>query len=440
MKKINAFEVNINRGMVNSDALNVIQKLQQHHFDGYIVGGGVRDLILGKIPKDFDVVTNATPEEIKRIFKRNSIVIGRRFRLVHVMFESINPDKIINNRPLMDRHVIEVSTYRSNKIRKHVLSEHGRILEDNVYGTMDEDASRRDFTVNALFYDPINEVIFDGHGGLKDLKNRLLRIIGDPAERYIEDPVRIIRALRLSIKLGLDIEENTKKPFDELKDLLKNEPRGRMYEEMLKLLRSGYAVECIAALDDLDISFGVFPLFDKIFFGNILDEIAMRVVAKTDERLSTGEDVSTIFILAGLMWNMVNNEWRILLSSGGSPRQTLTDAISHFKGFAYSLGITRHAYTLMRDVWLLQLDFENPSIKRIDAILSHQRLRQAWHLFSTRHEFAQVDTGLHQWWDKFMIATDDERSALLLELASVVGKITSPKRKPRRRARKKLSK
>ena len=156
MKKINAFEINVNKGMVNSDALNVIQKLQQHNFDGYVVGGGVRDLILGKIPKDFDVVTNATPEEVKRIFKRNSIIIGRRFRLVHVLFESINPDKIINNRPLMDRHVIEVSTYRSNKIRKHVLSEHGRILEDNVYGTMLEDASRRDFTVNALFYDQIN--------------------------------------------------------------------------------------------------------------------------------------------------------------------------------------------------------------------------------------------------------------------------------------------
>ncbi len=437
MKKINAFEINVNKGMVNSDALNVIQKLQQHNFDGYVVGGGVRDLILGKIPKDFDVVTNATPEEVKRIFKRNSIIIGRRFRLVHVLFESINPDKIINNRPLMDRHVIEVSTYRSNKIRKHVLSEHGRILEDNVYGTMLEDASRRDFTVNALFYDPINEVIFDGHDGLRDLKLKLIRIIGDPAERYIEDPVRIIRAIRLSIKLGLNIEEQTKEPFADLKELLKNEPRGRMYEEMLKLLRSGHAVECISSIDELNIPHNVFPLFDEIFFIENPDELAMRIVAKTDERISSGEDVSTIFILAGLMWNMINNEWQILLGSGGSPRQTLTDAISHFKGFAYSLGITRHAYTLMRDVWLLQLDFETPNLKRIDIILSHQRLRQAWHLFSTRHEFGQVDTGLHQWWDKFMIAIDDERARLLLELASVVGKISSPKRKPKRRKRKK---
>ncbi len=437
MKKINAHDINIHRGMINSHALNVIQKLQQHNFDGYIVGGGVRDLILGKIPKDFDVVTNATPEEVKRIFKRNSIVIGRRFRLVHVMFEGINPDKIINNRPLMDRHVIEVSTYRSNKIRKHVLSEHGRILEDNVYGTMAEDASRRDFTVNALFYDPINEVVFDGHGGLDDLNNKLIRIIGDPRERYIEDPVRILRAIRLSIKLGLNIEAKTREPFTELKDLLANEPRGRMYEEMLKLLRSGYAIDCIAAIDDLDIPSGVFYLFDRIFFTKNPDELAMRIVAKTDERIVSGEDVSTIFILAGLMWNMVNKEWQKLLASGDSPRQTLTDAISHFKGFAYSLGVARHAYTLMRDVWLLQLDFDNPSVKRVDVILSHQRLRQAWHLYATRHEFGQVDTVLYQWWDKFMEATDEQRADLLLELDSVVGSVGV--KKPKRKRRKKVT-
>ena len=437
MKKINAHDINIHRGMVNSHALNVIQKLQQHNFDGYIVGGGVRDLILGKTPKDFDVVTNATPEEVRRIFKRNSIIIGRRFRLVHVMFEGINPDKLINNRPLMDRHVIEVSTYRSNKIRKHVLSEHGRILEDNVYGTMAEDASRRDFTVNALFYDPINEVVFDGHGGLDDLNNKLIRIIGDPRERYIEDPVRILRAIRLSIKLGLNIEAKTREPFNELKDLLANEPRGRMYEEMLKLLRSGYAIDCIAAIDDLDIPSGVFYLFDRIFFTKTPDELAMRIVAKTDERIVGGEDVSTIFILAGLMWNMVNKEWQKLLASGDSPRQTLTDAISHFKGFAYSLGVARHAYTLMRDVWLLQLDFDNPSVKRVDVILSHQRLRQAWHLYATRYEFGQVDTILYQWWDKFMEATDEQRADLLLELDSVVGSIGV--KKPKRKRRKKVT-
>ncbi|MFN7095464.1 MAG: polynucleotide adenylyltransferase PcnB, partial [Burkholderiales bacterium] len=178
-KTLSAAKYGVSNQLVNSDAMYVIEKLHSHGFDGYIVGGGIRDLLLRKTPKDFDIVTNATPELVRKIFKRNSIIIGRRFKIVHVVFNNINPDKMINNRPLRERNIIEISTYRSAKILQQSLNEYGRIMVDNNYGNQKEDSSRRDFTINALYYDPIREVIIDYHDGIKDIEAKVVRMIGD---------------------------------------------------------------------------------------------------------------------------------------------------------------------------------------------------------------------------------------------------------------------
>lgn len=403
----------ISSKQINSDAIYVIEKLQENNFDGYIVGGGIRDLILGKIPKDFDIVTNATPEQVRKVFKRNAIIIGRRFKIVHVMFGNINPDKMIGSRPLVERHIVEVSTYRSIKIHQHSVSEHGKIMVDNNYGTQEEDSTRRDFTINALYYDPIKEIIIDYHNGIKDIQNKSLKMIGDPDIRYKEDPVRVLRAIRLAIKLGLEIEEETSKYIISARELLINEHKGRLYEEMLKILLSGHSTTCIQAIKQLKIPRHVFVLFDKIFFNKLPDDLALKIIAKTDDRLQNGNDVSIIFILAGLMWSIIYKTWQRFLPNGADPKQALSDAITDNKGFAYNIGVNKNAYLAMREIWMLQLDLESPTIKKIDYIFNNRRFRQAWHLYSTRHEIGQVDNKIFEWWNSFINAPDDETKIIL---------------------------
>src|SRR5579863_8796462 len=367
-KTIAAQKYNIDNSQISADALYVIEKLQEHGYEAFIVGGGIRDLLLGKQPKDFDIVTSATPEMVRKVFRRNSIIIGRRFKIVHVFFDNMNPNKFVNNRPIVERHIIEVSTYRSNKIHKHTLSEHGRIMIDNNYGTQKEDVIRRDFTINALYYDPVAEKIIDYQNGLKDIENRCIKVIGKARTRYIEDPVRMLRAIRLSIKLGLTIDKESLKPIEELKHLLLNESRGRMYEEMLKILLSGYSVECIHALIKLNLPQNTFSLLDKVFFKPKPDQLALNILAKTDLRLKENPDVSLVFILSGILWSNIYNDYQELLTQGDSARQSFYDSIAMQKDFAYYCGIAKNMFNNISDVWLLQLDLEFPNIKRIDRI------------------------------------------------------------------------
>lgn len=434
-KPISAQSLGISNSLVSPDAIYVIEKLHKHNFDGYIVGGGIRDILLNKTPKDFDIVTNATPEQVRKIFKRNSIIIGRRFKIVHVIFDNINPEKMVNNRPIIERHIIEISTYRSSKINKHHLNEHGRITEDNNYGSQKEDALRRDFTINSLYYDPVNQVVIDYNNGLKDINDKLIRIIGNAKERYTEDPVRMLRAFRLAVKLDLHIHKDTFAPFNKMKHLLTHENKGRLYEEMLKILLSGSAVKCIHKLYEVKLPHNVFALFDQLFFKPAPDILAVKVLEKTDARLKETSDISLVFILSGLMWSIINDNWQKFLSTM-PPRQALIEGISKHREYIYSIGITKYTYSAMRDVWLLQLDFENPTIKRLESILSIPRFRQAWHLFSLRHELGQVDSSLFNWWDKFINATNDERISLHSELQTLV-KHSSDKKPPKKRKRKK---
>ncbi len=399
-KKIyNASDFNINKLMIHDDALFVIEKLQNNGYDGFIVGGGIRDLLLGIEPKDFDVVTNATPEEVHKLFRNNSIIIGRRFKIVHVYFKNINPNKMINNRPIFSKNIIEISTYRSKKIPKQNIDSFGRITIDNNYGTQSEDAYRRDFTINAMYYDPIKGIIIDYINGMEDIKKHNIKIIGNPKQRYIEDPVRFLRAIRLSEKLKLNIDPQTIEPFHQMKHLLCNESNGRLYEETLKILLSGYSVNCINKLKELKLPKGVFVLFDKLFFKKNIDKFAFEVLKKTDQRLKDAEDISIVFILSGLLWNLVYQKWQKLLNKTNDSQQSLLNSITNIKESIYSIGITKQLFKSMREVWNMQLQFESPNIQKIDDFIKMPRFRQGLHLFNIRYALNQINEDLYQVWN-----------------------------------------
>lgn len=438
-KKIySASELNIHHSMLDKDAYQTISELQRNHFKAYVVGGGVRDLLLNVKPKDFDIVTNATPEQVRRIFGRNSIIIGRRFKIVHVYFRRMNKERSDKfDKDIFERHVLEVSTFRSNKVHDDSLSQHGRILVDNNYGSMDEDAFRRDFTVNALYYDPIAEEIIDYHNGIADIKERVLRIIGKPQERYIEDPVRILRAIRLSEKLSLSIADNTLIPFRATKHLLVNEPRGRLFEEMIKILMSGSSKKVISELHELKLPRKVFPLFEQLFF-NEQDEFAFRVLERTDDRVNGGEQVSLIFIFAALAWQAVYASWTAQLEHfGGSRKQALLDAIAQNKYLLVNNGVTQNMYASIREIWMAQLEFEQPNLRDFERLVTSSRFRQGWHLFTLRNEFGQIDKAMFTWWDRFVNSENDDKTELLIELVDMVPTHHEPEKKRKRRKRRK---
>ncbi len=438
-KIIVAGSVGLDQSMVNQDALNVISKLQQNGYSAYIVGGAVRDLLLGRQPKDFDIATSAHPEKIRRIFGRNSMIIGRRFKIVHVYFEHLDEARSLKyGRPHYERHIIEVSTFRSDKVHEHALSDEGRILIDNNYGTIDEDAFRRDFTVNALYYDPIAEVIVDYHGGINDVSNRLIRVIGNPYERYLEDPVRILRAIRLSEKLGLTVDENTYINFRNVKNLLLNESKGRLFEEMLKIMVSGNAVNIVRELNELGLPRRVFALFDKLFFNGHNDEFALKILERSDLRIATGEDLSITFILAGLIWPAIYKSWQEKLKETNHPRQALIDAIGQNRNLIFNSGITRNLYAAMREIWMLQVDFDLPNVAKLEHVVNNSRFRQGWHLYRLRHDFLQVDPQIFNWWNQFMESGDEEKTELLVELVDIAPH-EPKKRKKRRKSRRKKS-
>lgn len=442
--KINKQTVDANKHdvyqyMVDQDALSVIKKLQSNKFEAYIVGGGIRDLLLKKIPKDYDIVTNATPERIRQIFAKNSTIIGRRFKIVHIYFQRLNERRTKKiGKPSYERHVIEVSTYRDNKMKNTPTNEHGRILVDNNYGSMDQDVFRRDFTINSLYYDPINEVIIDYHNGLSDLKNNLLKIIGHANERYQEDPVRVLRAIRLAVKLNLTIDDGTLINFFNAKYLLINEPKGRLLEEMIKILMSGASVKIVEELNELGLPKRVFTLFDKLFFNSKIDQFAQQALIKTDLRISTGEEVSLIFIFAGLIWQTINQDYIKFLNSGINSQQALADAITLNQNLILNSGITRNLYQAICEIWMLQLEFENPNILKFDNLLKNPRFRQAWHLFSLRNEFQQINQDTFNWWQRYMESENEViKTNLLIELADLFPEPTKKNKKPRIRKKNK---
>ncbi|TDR82273.1 polynucleotide adenylyltransferase PcnB [Paludibacterium purpuratum] len=409
----------VRREQISRAALKVTTRLQEEGFSAYVVGGAVRDLLLGVVPKDFDVATNATPEQVHHCFRRSRI-IGRRFRIVHVM---------------MGPETIEVTTFRGGSI--HDTNETGRIMADNSYGTQEEDAHRRDFTVNALFYDPSSETIVDYQHGVKDLHARRLVMIGQPARRYQEDPVRMLRAVRLAAKLGFEIDPHTQKPIRSHAHLLKREPAARLFDEMLKLLMSGQAYACLMKLRDEGLSHGAFPLLDVVLGGESDDHRFLKLaLASTDSRIREDKPISVGFLLATLLWRQVNQRWQSRQTQGERSLPALLHAIGDVEGEQdETLAIPRRYSVTMREIWTLQSRFDSRVGQRPYRFLEQPRFRAAFDFLALRAEAGEVPRALVTWWASFQHGDAEEREALMEDAkSSDLGDARAPrKRRPRRR-------
>ncbi len=393
----------VSRQSISACARRVTSTLQSEGFEAYVVGGAVRDLLLGREPKDFDVATNATPERVRALFRRSRI-IGRRFQLVHV---------------LCGREVVEVSTFRGKHAgvdgERGATDEHGRILRDNVFGTREEDAVRRDFTVNALFYDPSTEEIIDYCGGLGDLRSRKLRIIGDPEARYREDPVRMLRAVRLAAKLDLQIDSATRALIPGLAGLLESVPPSRLFEEMLKMLLSGGSVQCVQQLRANGLHHGLLPMLDVILDQPLGQRFVMLALQRTDERVLEEKPISPGFLFAALLWHEVLSAWRSGEAAGKSTMLALFEAIDRVtEDQSANLAIPRRFSSDMREIWILQARLLNRSGRRPFALLGNPRFRAAYDFLLLRCESGELDMEVGQWWQRFQHAGEEERRSMLL--------------------------
>jgi poly(A) polymerase len=399
-KRYAAAEHGIDRALVSRPALRVCETLKQAGYEAFVVGGAVRDLLLHVAPKDFDVATNATPEQVKAQFRR-AIVIGRRFRLVHVMFGA---------------DTIEVSTYRAPSSEAVETDAHGRVLADNVFGDRRQDAARRDFTVNAMYYDPTTETLIDDHDGFKDLRRKRLRMIGDPAARYREDPVRMLRAVRFAAKLGFEIDPATRAPIPALADLLGNVPPARVFDEMLKLLLSGHAVACILRLRAEGLHHGLLPLLDVILEQPAGERFVMLALSRTDERVRAGKPVAPGFLFATLLWHQVLKHWRDAESDRQHRIAALDAAIDEvIETQTAKLAIQRRYTSDMREIWMLQPRFERRQGAAPARLLAHLRLRAAYDFLLLRVAAGEVPAELGEWWTQFMQANAEERERLLAQ-------------------------
>jgi poly(A) polymerase len=405
----------IRKESISKCARRTCEELQRAGYAAFVVGGAVRDLLLNRTPKDFDIATSATPEEVRATFRRSRI-IGRRFQIVHV---------------LCGADTVEVSTFRAHFTREATeenTDEHGRMLSDNVFGTQAEDAMRRDFTVNALFYDPVKEEVWDYVHGLKDLKAKKLVMIGDAATRYREDPVRMLRAARLGAKLGLEIDAKTKEPIKTMRHLLENVPQARLFEEILKLLLSGNAVECVRVLRELNLHHGLLPLLDKALDDPEAGPFAMAALHATDERLAADKPVSPAFLLAALLWGQVERNLKKYEGKGlptiPALHSAMHDALDAQRD---SLAIPKRFDATMKELWLMQPRFLQRGGQRPYRLLEHPRFRAAYDFFALRAASANAPVEAAKWWERFQEAGADERERML------VSEESGPKKKRRRR-------
>jgi poly(A) polymerase len=404
----------LSRDAISPAAAKVCAALREGGFSAYVVGGAVRDLLLGITPKDFDVATDARPEQVKPLFRR-ALIIGRRFRLVHV---------------LMGPETVEVSTFRAADTDTAEKDEHGRVLRDNVFGTMEEDARRRDFTVNALYFDPATEEVVDFHGGLADLKKRTLRTIGDPATRYREDPVRMLRAVRLAAKLGLTIDGETRAPIRDMAPLMERVPPARLFDEMLKLLLSGHASACLRQLRDVGLHKGLLPLLDVILEQPLGERFVTLALLQTDERVVSDRPVSPAFLFAALLWHEVLAAWKARQARGERPMMALEHAMDEVLDTQCAkLAITRKLTATMREVWAMQPRFEQRSGGRPFRLLEAPRFRMAYDFLALRAASGEVPADLEEWWRAFQNADPEARKAMLLPE-------TAPRKRRRRRRKK----
>jgi poly(A) polymerase len=453
----------IDPGLVDERAARVVATLKDAGHEAYVVGGAVRDLLLGMKPKDFDVATDATPEQVKALFRR-AVIIGRRLLLVHAVFGRGRQDRGLSE-------VVEVSTFRAyldsaaaDQVagnektsrreladKTHVVDAAGRVLRDNVWGPQIEDAARRDFTINAMYYDPQREIVVDYHGGMKDVKAKLLRMIGDPETRYREDPVRIIRVVRFAAKLGFEIEPKTREPIRRLAELLDNVPASRLFDEMIKLLQTGHALASMEELRKQGLHRGVFPILDVV-----LDEagrhdgretFVQRALADTDRRVAEGKPVVPSFMLAAMLWHDVLDRWQQRKAAGEPPFPALQHAIDAvFEARIGDISGRGRLAADMREVWMMQPRFERRAGAAPLALVEQPRFRAGFDFLRLRADAGEVDAAIVEWWEAFSRADDASRRDMLVSTRTRArdadakpaeeGEASAPAKKRRRRRRK----
>ncbi|HDR9505818.1 polynucleotide adenylyltransferase PcnB [Burkholderia cepacia] len=426
----------IDPSLISRNAVRVTDTLQQAGFRAFIVGGAVRDLLLGIAPKDFDVATDATPTEVQRLFRRARL-IGRRFQIVHVQF---------------GQELIEVSTFRAlvdappeaapsaeppRRLKRdeldrrtHAVDASGRVLRDNVWGEQHEDAARRDFTINAMYYDPSTQTVLDYHDGMADMRARLLRMIGDPATRFREDPVRMLRVVRFAAKLGFEIEPHTREPINALADLINNVPAARLFDEMLKLLLSGHALACLKQLRKEGLHHGLLPLLDVVLEQPQGEKFITLALNNTDARVRGGKTVSPGFLFATLLWHDMRQRFEQYTAEGEIPVPALHRAMDDVIDMqTEKLAIHKRYSADMREIWGLQLRLEKRSGRSAMRLLEHQRFRAGYDFLLLRCESGELDADVGQWWTDFIEGDAAAREALLTQGGS---KEKSPRKRRRR--------
>ena len=414
----------IDTALVDDRAMDVVRTLKDAGYEAFIVGGAVRDLLVGLRPKDFDVATDATPEQVKALFRR-AFIIGRRFRIVHVVYGRGR-----------EHEVIEVSTFRAHLDSsqaeqvggnertskselagmKHAVDSSGRVLRDNVWGSMEHDAARRDFTINAMYYDPETQIVVDYHNGIRDAKKRVLRMIGEPTTRYREDPVRIIRAVRFAAKLsalGFKFEDKTAAPLREMRGLLADVPQSRLFDEMLKLLQTGHALASIEQLKKLGLGTGIYPLLDVVV-ETAHEPFLKLALQDTDRRVEEGKPVAPSFLLACVLWPDVREGWARRTQRGEPTMPALQDAIDD--AFNAKIGDVSGRGKLgidMREIWSMQPRFEKRVGSAPYSLLEQPRFRAGFDFLRLRGQTGEIDKVLPDWWEKFSTAYDDERYEMI---------------------------
>jgi poly(A) polymerase len=410
----------ISRAQISPNALKVLYRLINAGHLAFLVGGGVRDLLLGLEPKDFDVATDALPEEVDELF-RNARLIGRRFRLAHVRF---------------GREIIEVATFRGSAadeaptVEEDSLpsrrasrpdnepaaarNEGGMILRDNVYGSIDADAERRDFTINALYYTPADFCVYDFAGGLEDLEARRIRLIGDPEQRYREDPVRMLRALRFAAKLDFELAPETAAPLTELSELLLDVPPARLFDEFGKLFLHGKALATFRLMREYHLFGMLFPeadlALDRSPEGLALAEAAL---ANTDERVADERPVTPGFLLAAMLWPAVRVQRAQFEADGMPPREALEEAGNAVLARQQMhTAVPRRFSTFVRETWALQPRLEGAGGRRVVRITEHPRFRAAYDFLVVR-ERAGEDTGaMGDWWTRYQDADEATQGSM----------------------------
>ncbi|RUR16409.1 polynucleotide adenylyltransferase PcnB [Legionella sp. km535] len=412
----------ISKTDISNNAIKVLNRLISSGFQAYLVGGSVRDLLLHKAPKDFDVATNATPNEIKNLF-RNGRIIGRRFKLVHILFH---------------REIIEVATFRGHDAvdSSQQTNERGMLVRDNVYGTLDEDAWRRDFTINSLYYNIDDSTIIDFTGGVNDVQQKLIRMIGDPVTRYKEDPVRMLRAIRFSAKLHFKLAPETEAPFPDISHLITHVSNSRLFDEMTKLYQCGEA----ETVQKLLIQYGLFehlcPQTFKLFQSDYPVHALLGIALEnTDTRIRDNKPVTPAFLFAVLLWFPMIETSKKLQSEGMDPLPAIEKAMSLTIAEQNKIiSIPKRYSQVIREIWLLQYRFSKRLGGRAFNLLQHPRFRAAFDFMALRALAGDESIELAQWWTNFQEVDEEEQ-------AKMVTLLTPPSSsKPRRRRKPKAAK